>query len=146
MNLIENRRIGFDYEILETFEAGIELRGFEVKALRKKQGSLEGAYAIVRGGECYLVNATIPPYQITNTPEDYDPRRPRRLLLTWEEISRLAGESSRLRLTIAPISVYNKGRKIKVEIATVRGKKKYDKRELIKKRDTNREIWRTLKK
>ena len=131
-----------DYEILETFEAGIELLGFEVKSLRHKQGSLLGSHITVRGGESFLISANIPPYQEKNTPETYDPKRNRRILLTKSEIQKLASFDAKKGLTIVPISLYNKGRKIKVEIAVVRGKKKYDKREAVKKRDTDREIRR----
>ncbi len=145
MSLIFNKRAGFDYEILEKFTAGIELRVFEVKSIRNKQGSLEGAYVTVRGGEAYLMNVSIPPFQSGNTPKDYDPMRNRRLLLTKKEIALLASNESKKGLTIIPISMYNHGRKTKVEIAIVRGKKKYDKRETLKKRETEREINRTLK-
>jgi SsrA-binding protein len=140
--LIENRKARFNYELLEKMEAGIELLGFEVKALRNKQGSLDGAYVIVRGGEAFLVNSFIPPYQPKNTPKEHDPRRNRKLLLTKKELAELAGAESKKGLTIVPLSVYNKGRKVKVGIAIARGKKKYDKRETIKKRDTEREMRR----
>lgn len=143
--LTENRKARFNYELLEKMEAGIELLGFEVKSLRQKQGSLDGAYVIVRGGEAFLVNGYIPPYQPKNTPRDYDPRRHRKLLLTKKELAELAAAESKKGLTIVPVSVYNKGRKIKVEIAIARGKKKYDKRETIKRRDAEREMRRTLK-
>ena len=145
MALIENKKVFFNYEILEKFEAGIELLGFEVKALRRGMGSLEGAHVVIRGGEAFMTGATVAPYQPNNTPADYDPKRNRRLLLTKEEIARLAGLESKLGLTIVPISVYNKGRKLKVEVASVRGKKKFDKRDTIKKRESDREIRRTLK-
>jgi SsrA-binding protein len=121
------------------------LLGFEVKSLKKGQGSLEGAYVIIRGSEAFVVNMQIPPYQPANTPKDYDPLRARRLLVTKKEVERLSKEEGQKGLTIIPISVYNKGKKLKLEIAIVRGKKKYDKRETIKKRDTEREIRRTLK-
>jgi len=143
--LIYNKKAHFDYELLEKFTAGIELLGFEVKSLRQKQGSLEGAYVSVRGGEAYLINASIPPFQPGNTPKDYDPMRNRRLLLTKKEIALLAANESKKGLTIVPVSVYNHGRKIKVEIAIARGKKKFDKRETLKARETEREIRRTLK-
>ncbi len=143
--LIQNKKAHFDYEILEKFTAGIELLGFEVKALRGKMGSLEGSYVTIRGGEAYLIGSSIPPFQPNNTPKDYDPRRNRRLLLTKKEIASLAGTENKKGLTIVPISVYNAGRKIKVEIGVARGKKKFDKRETIKKRETDREIRRTLK-
>ena len=126
-------------------EAGLELRGFEVKALRAHRGSLEGARVIMRGGEAFLVGADIPPYQPANTPKDYDSRRTRRLLVGKRDIARLAGLESQRGLTIVPISVYNKQQFIKVRVALVRGKKKYDKRETIKKRDMDREMRRTLK-
>ena len=107
--------------------------------------SLEGAFVIVRGNEAYLINANIPPFQPKNAPKDYDPLRNRRLLLTKKEITELAGSEKNKSLTIVPISVYNKKSKIKVEIALVKGKKKFDKRETIKKRDTDREIRREYK-
>jgi SsrA-binding protein len=144
--LIQNKKAYFNYEILEQFEAGIELFGFEVKSLRSRQGSLEGSHVTIRGGEAYLIGATIPPYQPANTPKEYDSARNRRLLLTKKEIGKLRGLESRKGLTIVPLSVYNKGRKLKVGIAVVRGKKKYDKRETIKRRDTERELKRTLKR
>ncbi len=141
----ENRKVRFDFEILEKYESGIELLGTEVKSVRGGTMSLEGAFVIVRGGEIYLINANIPPYQAKNAPKDYDPLRNRKLLLTKKEIGELAGNEKNKSLTIVPISVYNKGRKIKVEIALVRGKKKFDKRETLKKRDTDREIRREMK-
>lgn len=143
--LIQNKKAYFDYEILEKFTAGIELLGFEVKALRNRQGSLEGSYVTVRGGEAYLMNANIPPFQINNTAESYDPVRNRRLLLTKKEIAILSATESKKGLTIVPISVYNHGRKIKVEIGVARGKKQFDKRETMKKRETEREIRRVMK-
>ena len=144
-NYAENRKARFDYEILEKYEAGIELLGVEVKSVRGGRMSLEGSFIIVRGGEVYLINAHIPPYQPKNAPKDYDPLRNRKLLLTKKEIKELAGNEKNKSLTIVPISVYNKGRKIKVEIAIVKGKKKHDKRETIKKRETDREIRREYK-
>ncbi len=144
-NYAENRKARFDYEILEKYETGIELLGTEVKSVRAGQMSLEGAFVIVRGGEAFLINANIPPYQPKNAPKDYDPLRNRKLLLTKKEIAELAGNEKNKSLTIMPISVYNKKRKIKVEIALVKGKKKTDKRETIKKRETDREIRREIK-
>jgi len=144
-SLIQNKKAHFNYEILEKYEAGIELLGFEVKSLKKGQGSLEGAHITLRGNEVFVINMQIPPYQPANTPNDYEPLRNRRLLLTKKEIADLSGEEKQKGLTIVPLSVYNKGRKLKMEIAIVRGKKKYDKRETIKKRDTDREIRRDLK-
>jgi len=145
MAYIQNKKVHFNYEILEKFEAGIGLLGLEVKSLKSKQGSLEGAHIIVRGGEVFLVGATIPPYQPSNTPKGYDPERARKLLLTKKEIYVLSDAESKKGLTIVPISVYNKRNKLKLEFGIARGKKKYDKREDIKKRDTERDIGRNLK-
>ena len=144
-NYTENRKVYFNYEILEKYEAGIELLGMEVKSVRASRMSLEGAFVIVRGREVFLINSNIPPYQVNNTPKDYDSLRNKKLLLTKKEINTLAGSEKNKSLTIVPISVYNKGRKIKIEIALAKGKKKHDKRETIKKRDTDREIRREIK-
>jgi SsrA-binding protein len=144
-NYAENRKVYFNYEILEKYETGIELFGAEVKSVRGDKMSLEGAFVIVRGGECFLINANIPPYQPNNSPKDYDPLRNRKLLLTKKEIRELADSEKNKSLTIVPISVYNKGRKIKISIALAKGKKKFDKRENIKKRETDRSIRREYK-
>lgn len=140
--LVYNKKAGFDYEFLDKYEAGIELLGLEVKSLRAKRGVLEGARVIIRGGEAYLIGASIPPYQPGNTPKEYEPDRNRRLLLTKKEIAALSGVEGQKGLTIVPISVYNKGNKIKIEIAVAKGKKKFDKREVIRKRDVERDIAR----
>jgi len=145
MALLQNKKVKLNYEILKSFEAGLDLLGFEVKALRNHMGSLEGSHVTVRGGEAFLVGATIPPYQPANTPKEYDPARNRRLLLHAKELAELAGSESQRGLTIVPISVYNKGRNLKLKIAIARGKKKYDKREDLKKRTAKRDIERTLK-
>ena len=145
---VENKKAHFNYEILEKIESGIELIGIEVKSLKKNQGSLEGAYIIVRGGESYIVNSFIPPYQENNTPKGYEPRRNRKLLLTKKEISKLSDVEAGTGgggLTVVPISIYNKGNRIKVSIAVVRGKKKFDKRETIKKRENDRSIRREFR-
>lgn len=143
--LVENKKAHFDYEIMEKLEAGIELLGFEVKSLKKGQGSLEGAYVIVRGGEAYAMNIFVPPYQEKNTPSGYEPRRNRRLILNRMEIRKLADIDAGKGLTIVPISIYNKGDLIKVSVAVVRGKKKYDKRESIMKRETERTVRREFR-
>ena len=142
---VYNRQAGFRYELLEKFEAGLELIGLEVKSIKAGRVNLAGAYVIIRGQGAYLVNADIAPYQPANTPPDYDSRRLRRLLLTKKEIAKLAEAEHQARLTIIPVSVYSKGRRIKVEVALARGKKKYDKRETIKKREAARKIERTVK-
>lgn len=145
MTLISNKKAHFNYEVLERYQAGIELLGAEVKALRATHGSLEGSHVTVRGGEAYLVGATINPYQTANMPKGYDATRNRRLLLTKSEIAELGTQESKKGLTIVPLSVYNKGHKLKVEIAIVRGKKAHDKRETIKKREAERDVMRDIK-
>lgn len=145
MTLVRNKKARLTYEIQETLEAGIELHGFEVKSLKNGRGSLDGAYVILRGNESFLVNAYVPPYQPANTPAGYDAYRPRRLLLTKKELAHLVGFERQKGLTIVPISFYNKHGKIKLEIAVARGKKKYDKRETIKRREAERETQRAMK-
>lgn len=142
---IQHRKAHFDFEILETIEAGLVLQGFEVKAIRAGKGRLEGAYVVVRGGEAFLVGATIAPFQPANTPKGYDPERARKLLLTKKELVHLEQQTETAGLTAVPLSLYNSGRNIKLAIAIARGKKKFDKRESIKARDTKRDIDRTLK-
>lgn len=144
--LVENTKARFNYEITDTLEAGVELLGLEVKSLKSKRGSLDGAYAIVRGGEAYLINVFIPPYQEANTPADYDAKRNRRLLLTKKEIAKMvAFEEGGRNLTVVPISVYTKGDRVKVEIAFAKGKKKFDKRETVKRREADIEARRAMK-
>ena len=138
MSLISNKKAYFNYTITETISAGIELFGFEVKSLRNGQGSLEGSYVTVRGGEAFIIGMNIPPFQEKNTPQGYDPIRNRKMLLHKNEITRLSTTESTKGLTIIPVSVYNKGKVIKVDLGIATGKKKFDKRESIKKRDTER--------
>lgn len=142
MSGIDNKKAHFNYEIQEKLDAGIELLGHEVKSLKAGQGSLDGSYVIVRGGEAYLIGSFVPPYQEKNTLPDYDARRNRRLILTKEEIARMADLDTRQGLTIVPLSIYNKGDLLKVSLGIAKGKKKFDKRETIKKRETDRSIRR----
>ena len=145
MDGIKNKKAFFNYEITDRYTAGVELLGYEVKSVKNGHGSLEGAYVIIRGREAFLVGATIPPYQPTNTPPDYDPLRPRKLLLSKKELGALEKSTETKGLTIVPLGMYNKGRYVKVDIAIGRGKKKFDKRQTIKKRETDIDIRRTLK-
>lgn len=144
-DLLRNKKAGFDFELLERIEAGVELLGTEVKSLRGGQGKLEGSHVVVRGGEAYLVGASIPAFQKANAPKDYDPERVRKLLLKKKEILELFTESEKKGLTIVPTRWYNTRGIVKLEIAVSRGKKKHDKREAIKGRDTKRDIERILK-
>lgn len=140
-----NPRAYFDYEILETYEAGIELYGFEVRAVKTGHINLAGSFAIIKNDEAWLLNATIPPYQPKNAPQDYDPARSRRLLLHKSEIKELIGKSIQKGLTIVPLKVYTKRNRVKILIGLARHKKKADKREIIKKREIAREIKRELR-
>ncbi len=139
-----NKRAYFDYQILETYEAGVELRGFEVKAIKTGRVKLAGSYVVIRNNQAWLLNADIPPYQPANTPPDYDSKRTRKLLLKKSEIKNLIGRVQEKGLTLMPLKVYTKNRKIKIEIGLAKSRKKMDKRELIKKRDIEREISRKL--
>lgn len=145
-NLIDNKKARFHYELSDKFEAGINLLGLEVKALKSGKGNFEGAYVSIRGGEAFLVGAEIQPYQPKNTPADYEPRRVRKLLLTKREIKKLIELENEKGLTLVPISVYNKGRNLKLSFMVGRGKKRADKRQTIRRREDEREMHRTLKK
>lgn len=142
--LSDNKKARFDYEILEKFEAGIILNGQEVKSIRNGNISLKGSYVVIRGEEPYLIGANIPPYQPKNASPDYDPERSRKLLLNKKEIDYLVGKAEERGLTLIPLKIYTKYARIKLEFGIGKGKKKSDKRETIKKRDTDREIKREL--
>ena len=138
----ENRRARFDYEITETYEAGIELKGYEVKSAKGGRFQIVGAHAIIRGGEAWLVNAHIPPYQSGNTPPDYEEDRARRLLLSKSEIKELQGALVDKAQHLIPLRAYLKHSFIKLELGIGRLRKKSDKREAIKKRAHQREMRR----
>ncbi len=141
---IFNRRAKFDYHLLDKFEAGVVLTGGEVKSVKAGHISLEGAFVQLRGGEAWLTNAHIHPYQFADN-RVYEPRRSRKLLLKKNELLKMAQKTAAAGLTIVPIACYNKGSKIKVEIALAKGKKEYEKKEAMKKRDIDREIQAELK-
>lgn len=143
--LSENRRARFDYEILETYEAGVELRGFEVKSAKAGRMQLVGSHAIIKGGEIWLLNSQIPPYQPKNTPKDYDPSRTRRLLLKKDEIKSLEGKLHQKSISLIPLKMYTKNNLVKMELGLARPKKKGDKRESLKKRAMDMEVRRELK-
>jgi len=142
--LAENKRAYFDYEILETYEAGLVLYGCEVKAIKTGHISLKGSYVVIKNREAFLINAFIPPYQPANTPSEYGPERSRKLLLKKLELESLIGKSKQKGLTLIPLKLYTKHRKVKLEFAIARGKRKIDKREMIKKREVEREMRRHL--
>lgn len=144
--LAVNRRAYFDYEIIKTYEAGIELLGHEVKSVKTGHINLAGSFATIRKEEAWLLSATIPPYQSKNKTSNYEPTRSRRLLLHKSEIKELIGKTAQKGLTIVPLKVYTKHSRVKVLIGLARHKKKTDKRETIKKRETEREMKRVMKR
>ena len=139
-----NKRARFDYDILDTYEAGLVLSGPEVKSIRTQSVKLAGSFVTFHGDDANLINLHIPKYQKASTLNNYNPDRSRRLLLRKKEIDYLRGKAQENSLTIIPLSLYTKGPFIKVEIGVARGKKKYDKREKIKRRDIEREMRRKI--
>jgi SsrA-binding protein len=140
-----NRRAGHRFELVEKLEAGIELRGSEVKSLRNGKAQMSDAYAAVEHGEVWLRNLHIPPYEPASR-ENHDPERPRKLLLHRAEIERLVGKTAQRGLTLVPTRIYFKGRRAKVELALARGKEGRDRRREIAERDTRREVEREFKR
>ena len=145
-SLIENKKARLRFEVLTTYQAGLELLGTEVKSVRTKLGSLDGSRVIVRGGEAYIVGMTIPPFQVANAHKGYDPERTRKLLLKRSEIAELLDAEAKKGLTIVPLEVYNNGRYLKASVAIVRGKNKADKREDMKRADAKKEAAQLLKR
>lgn len=145
-DLAFNKRASFDYELLERFEAGLQLVGTEVKSVRAGNMSLRGAFVVMHGTQAQLINALIPAWQPANTPEDYDATRPRNLLLNKAELDRLIGAKQAQGLTIVPIRVYNnRSGKLKIEIALAKGKKIHSKKEQKRERDIHRDVDRMLR-
>ncbi len=145
-NVADNRKARFDYEIYDTFEAGIMLKGTEVKSLRLGQCSIKESYVGVKDGEVWLFNANISEYQQASAGLQHDPKRPRKLLLHKREINKLMGAVSRQGMSIVALRLFFDGRgKAKLEIALAKGKKMRDKRETEKKRDWNKQKQRLLK-
>ena len=138
-----NRRARYDYEILESFETGIVLTGPEVKSLRGGRMTLDGSFVKIIGSEVYLVNAQIFPYPYAR-PENYDPKRTRKLLMHKKEINLIHRRSQEKGLSIVPYKIYFKGGRAKLEIALARGKKQYDKRQALKEKDERRELKKGL--
>ena len=143
--LSENKKAYFNYEIVDRFQAGICLQGQEVKSIKSGRINLAGSYVVLRSEEVYLVGAKVPPYQPKNAPGDYDPERSRKLLLRKAEIKQLIGKTKEKGLTLVPLKVYTIKGRIKIEFGVAKGRKKTDKRQLIKKRETDKEIERELK-
>ena len=139
--LVRNKRVRHDYEIEQTIEAGIVLKGSEVKSLRAAEASLTDAYALEKGGEMWLIGAQIQPYPFANT-GNHEPRRERRLLLHKQEIKKLAAKMQEKDLNLIPSEIYVKDGKIKVELALGRGRRDYEKRHAIRKKEDERDMER----
>lgn len=144
--LTENRKALFNYQILEKYNAGIVLTGQEVKSVKQGRMNLDGSFVIARGNEIFLLGAKIPAYQPNNLTEEYNPQRTRKLLLKKDEIKEIIGKSHQKGLTMVPLLVYNAQGRVKIEFGLAKGKRKIDKREKIKRRETDREINRAMKK
>jgi len=140
----DNKKAFYDYIILERFEAGLVLIGQEVKSIRTGHISLTSSYVIFRGSEPCLIGAKIPPYQPKNAPPDYNPEQSRKLLLNKKEIDYLMGKVNQKGFSLIPLKIYDKSGRIKIEFGLARGKKKFNKREQIKRRDIEKDIKREL--
>lgn len=144
MALAENPKARFDYQILETFEAGLVLKGYQAKAIKSGKCSIKGAYVKILGNDAWLLGAMVSPYQANNVPPDYDQQRDIKLLLKKNELDYLRGKSSEGGAHLVPIKLYGKNGLVKLEFGIGRTKKKYDKRDIIKKREVDRNIRRKL--
>jgi len=140
----ENRKAGFDYEILEKFTAGLVLFGQEVKSIKTGHINLSGSYVIFRDAEPFLIGVKVPPYQPNNAGADYGEERLKKLLLNKKEIDYLIGKTKQKGFSLIPLKIYDNNGRVKLEFGLARGKKKYDKKEKIKKRDVQRDINREL--
>ncbi len=141
---MNNSKAGFDYEILETLEAGLVLKGTEVKAIKSGKASIKGSFVKMINGRPQLIGATISPYQPNNTPPDYDPTASRTLLLSKKQINVITGLAQSQGLTLIPLKIYDSKGKLKLLIGIARGKKKYDKRSSLKNKDSARRKQRGL--
>jgi len=140
----ENKKAGFDYEVVEKFQAGMVLFGQEVKSIKTGHINLSGSYVAVRDNEVFLLGVKVPPYQPNNAGADYNEERQKKLLLNKKEIDYLAGKTKTKGFSLIPLKIYDNNGRIKLEFALAKGKKKFDKKEKIKKRDVDREISREL--
>ncbi len=144
--LADNRQAKFQYEFLQVLEAGISLTGTEVKSIRAGKINLRDSYGLIRNGEAWLLNTHISAHATTSTYFNHEPTRTRKLLLHKKEIRQLVGKVDQQSLTLVPVKMYLKGGKVKVSIALARGKKLYDKREDLRKKDDQRDIARAMKR
>ncbi len=140
----ENKKARYDYEILEKYEAGLVLIGQEVKAIRTGLAQLAASYVVIRDGRAELIGAKIPAYQPLNAPADYNPEKPRKLLLNKKELDYLAGRVNERGFSLVPLKVYDNNGRIKLEFGLAKGKKAFNKKEKIKERDVERDTRRQL--
>jgi SsrA-binding protein len=138
--LSENRKASYDYNILEKFEAGLVLFGQEVKSIKTGHINLAGSFVAIREGEPFLLGVKVPPYQPNNAGADYNEAREKKLLLNKKEINYLIGKTKQKGFSLIPLKIYEKSGRVKLEFGLAKGKKKYDKKEAIKKRDIERDI------
>jgi len=143
--LAKNRRAAYDYELEDRYEAGLVLTGQEVKSIKTGHISLNGSFVTRKGQELFLTNASIPPYKFAGIIKNYDPTRSRKILLKKSELKYLSGKLTTEGLTLVPLCVYTKKKLVKLEFAIGRGKKQFDKRHDIQKKEAQRKIERTLK-
>ena len=143
--LAVNKKARFDYEILDTIEGGLKLTGAEVKSAKAGQVQLKGSFLHIQNGELWLKGAYIAPYKPAGMQEGYDPYQNRKILVHRRELNRLVGKRQADGLTLVPLSMYTKGGIVKIKFAVAKGKKKYEKRESIKKRDVEREMRERMK-
>ncbi len=141
----ENKKALYDYEIIERYEAGLVLSGQEVKSIRTGHINLTGSYVILKNTQPSLIGAKIPAYQPKNAPADYNPEQPRKLLLNQKEIDYLAGKVNERGFSLIPLKIFDKNGRIKLEFGLAKGKKAFNKKEKIKKRDVQRDMKREFK-
>ena len=144
MEIIKNKKAYFDYEILAKYDAGLMLRGHEVKAIRAKKVNLKSGYVSIKNNEAWLENVQIDPYQPANQPEE-NRKRKRKLLLNRREIDKITPQSETPGITLVPLKIFSQNNRIKIQIGICRGKKKHDKRATIKKRELDRELKKKFK-
>lgn len=145
MSIITNKKATLNYEVLDTYEGGLELFGHEVKSIRAGKIKLDGSYIVILGDEAFLKNAEISPYQVNNIAKGFDGQRIVKILIRKKEILKLQQKIDKEGLTLIPLSIFNKGTKLKLDFALAKGKKKHDKRQDIKRREDTIEILRAIK-
>ncbi|MEY4440591.1 MAG: hypothetical protein RLY49_217 [Candidatus Parcubacteria bacterium] len=145
MSIATNKKATLNYEVLDKYEGGLELQGFEVKSIRMGRIKFDGSYIIINNDEVFLKNAEIAPYQLNNIPKDFVSNRLIKILISKKEILKLKQKTEKEGLTLIPLSIFNKNKKLKIDFALAKGKKKHDKRQDIKRREDTIEILRTIK-